>query len=67
MANHERKVLVQRPDCRVEQCSCGVYHVSFGAVTHRMRVEQLTSLFEALGVALAPVLEGDEDGDPRVH
>ena len=67
MAVHQRKEVVRRPDCRVELCSCGVYHVSLGAVTMRMTLAQLSSLFEALGVAIAPTLEGDEDGDPPVH
>jgi hypothetical protein len=67
MATHERKTVVQRPDCRVELCSCGVYHVSIGAITMRMTLAQLSAVFEALGVALRPTLEGDEDGDPPVH
>ncbi len=67
MAAHERKTVVQRPECRVELCSCGVYHVSVGAVTMRMTLAQLSSLFEAFGVALRPTLEADEDGDPQVH
>ena len=38
---HIRKVLVQRPQCRIARCSCGVYHVSTGAVTLRMERPQL--------------------------
>ena len=63
---HERKTVVQRPDCRVDLCSCGVYHVSLGAITVRLNLAQLSALFEALGVALRPTLEADED-DPPVH
>jgi len=67
MANHERKLLVSRPSCRVELCSCGVYHVSFGAITARMSAEQMSAVFEAMGVALAPTLDAAEDEDPPVH
>ncbi len=66
MAVHERKTLVQRRQCRIERCSCGVYHVSVGAVTLRVDEAQLTELFESIGVAIAPAL-GDEDDDSRVH
>ena len=67
MASHDRKILVSRPDVRVEECSCGVYHLATGAVTLRMRRPQLQALFEALGVALAPTLVDDQDGDPPLH
>jgi hypothetical protein len=67
MATHERKLLVRRPECRIERCSCGVYHVSTGAVTLRMNAEQLTAVFEALGEALAPAVQPADDGEPQVH
>ena len=67
MASHVRTTLVQRTDCRIERCSCGVYHVSIGAVTLRLGAAQVASVFEALGHALAPTVAADEDGDPRVH
>jgi hypothetical protein len=63
MATHERKLLVRRPECRIERCSCGVYHVSTGAVTLRMNAEQLTAVFEAL----APAVQPADDGEPQVH
>ncbi len=66
MASHVRKNLVTRPEVRVDECSCGVYHVATGAVTLRMRRSQIEALFEALGVALAPALADDQD-DPPVH
>lgn len=65
---HERKTLVQRPKCHISRCSCGVYHVSTGAVTLRMERPQLEDLFHALGVVLVP--EQDDDGaseDPHIH
>jgi hypothetical protein len=65
---HERKTLVQRPHCHISRCSCGVYHVSTGAVTLRMERPQLEDLFHALGVVLVP--EQDDDGaseDPPIH
>lgn len=66
MADHERKIVARRPQCRVELCSCGVYHVSFGAMTVRMTAEQVGGVFEALGDALAPAND-TPDGDPPVH
>jgi len=67
MASHQRKNLVQRPDVRIDGCSCGVYHVATGAVTLRMRRPQLEALFEALGMVLAPTVADDSDRDPPVH
>lgn len=68
VSEHQRKTLVQRPECRIEHCSCGVYHVSVGAITIRMGQAQLTSLFDSLGVALAPTLDARcDDDDPPVH
>jgi hypothetical protein len=66
MATHERKLLVRRPECRIELCSCGVYHVSVGAVTVRLGTEQMSAMFEAMGHALAPTV-GGADEDPPVH
>lgn len=65
MAEHRRKNLISRPQCRIDLCSCGVYHVSMGAMTMRMQREQLEALFEAMGQALAPALAADEE--PPVH
>lgn len=68
VSGHQRKTLVQRPECRIERCSCGVYHVSVGAITIRLAQAQLTTLFESLGLALAPTLDGErDDDDPPVH
>lgn len=67
---HERKLLVQRPQCQISRCSCGVYHVSTGSVTLRMEQPQLEDLFRALELVLAPDREdelGDADGDPPIH
>ncbi len=63
---HERKTLVQRPGCRISRCSCGVYHVSTGAVTLRMHRPQLEDLFKALGEVLVPEDDAAED-EPAIH
>ncbi len=67
MATHERKLLVRRPECRIELCSCGVYHVGIGAITLRMTSDQASAVFEALGAAIAPSIEASEDDEPPVH
>lgn len=66
MVDHRRKTLVSKPGCRVEECTCGVFHVSVGAVTVRLPRTQLQGLLEALADALAPEIE-TESGDPPVH
>jgi len=63
---HERKMLVQRPQCRISRCSCGVYHVSTGAVTLRMQRPALEDLFKALGEVLVPEDAPVED-EPALH
>jgi len=68
---HERKTLVQRPGCHIARCSCGVYHVSTGAVTLRMERPQLEDLFKALGQVFPPEDESLEDesleDEPALH
>ncbi|MCX4239543.1 hypothetical protein [Paraliomyxa miuraensis] len=63
---HERKILVQRPQCRIARCSCGVYHVSTGSVTLRMERPQLEDLFQALSEILVPEDEPASD-EPAIH
>ena len=67
---HERKLLVQRPQCQISRCSCGVYHVSTGSVTLRMAQPQLEDLLRALEVVLVSDREhemGEADDDPPIH
>lgn len=66
---HERKLLVQRPQCQISRCSCGVYHVSTGSVTLRMAQPQLEDLLRALEMVLAPEQDelADADEDPPIH
>lgn len=65
---HERKTLVQRPLCHISRCSCGVYHVSTGAVTLRMERPQLEDLLRALEVVLVPEHDDDDvSDDPPIH
>jgi hypothetical protein len=64
---HERKLLVQRPQCQISRCSCGVYHVSTGSVTLRMAQPQLEDLFRALEMVLVPEQDDEVSEDPPIH
>jgi hypothetical protein len=64
---HERKMLVQRPRCHISRCSCGVYHVSTGAVTLRMEQPQLEDLFRALEAVLMPEQDDEASEEPPIH
>ncbi len=48
-----RWVLARGPFCAVEECSCGVLHVTFGVLTIRLQREVVASIWETLGEALA--------------
>ncbi len=47
-----RRVIAQGPVCTVEQCTCGVLHVTLGALTIRLQMEVVASIHETLGEAL---------------
>lgn len=47
-----RRLIAQGPVCTVEECSCGVLHVTLGALTIRLQREAVGSIFETLGEAL---------------
>lgn len=47
-----RRLLAQGPMCTVEECACGVLHVSLGALTIRLPTEVVASVWQTLGEAL---------------
>lgn len=63
---HERKILVQRPQCSIARCSCGVYHVSTGSVTLRLTQPQLEDVFRALTAVLGRQDEPSAE-EPAIH
>ena len=48
-----RRVLVHGAFCIVEECTCGILHVSLGAFTFRVPADVLASVWSSLGEALA--------------
>ncbi len=48
-----RRMIAQGPMCTVEECRCGVLHVSLGPFTFRVQREAVASIWETLGDALA--------------
>lgn len=55
---HVRRVVASGPCCSVEECGCGVLHVSLGALTIRLQAEVVASVYQTLGEALARVAAG---------
>ena len=47
-----RRVVAQGPVCTVEECACGVLHVTIGVFTIRLQTEVVASIWETLGEAL---------------
>jgi hypothetical protein len=47
-----RRVVAQGPACSIEECACGVVHLTVGVFTIRLQAEVVASIWETLGVAL---------------
>jgi hypothetical protein len=47
-----RRLIARGPVCIVEECTCGVLHVSVGVLTLRLQKEVVASIWETLGEAL---------------
>lgn len=58
-----RRVLARGPVCSVEECSCGVLHVTLGVLTVRLDLAVVDSLYETLGAALRTLAEHGHDVD----
>ncbi len=63
----QRKLIAQGSICRVEECSCGVLHVTIGALTIRLHAEVVASVWATLGDAIQhlSVRSVRERGDAR--
>jgi hypothetical protein len=48
-----RRLIAQGPMCTVEECRCGVLHVTLGALTIRLQPEVIASIWQTLDEALA--------------
>lgn len=56
---HRTRTVAQNEQCTVLHCTCGVLHVSVGAVTLRLRASAAGGLRDALAAALQKI-EADE-------
>jgi hypothetical protein len=64
---HRTRPVAQNEQCTVLQCTCGMLHVSVGAVTVRMRPAAAGHLRDALALALQKIEADDPSrGAPRV-
>lgn len=48
-----RRLIAHSPYCSVEECSCGILHVTLGVLTIRLQREVVASIWETLGESLA--------------
>jgi hypothetical protein len=60
---HHTHPLANLGPCSIEQCACGVLHVTVGAVTVRLQPETARALATVLDRALA----APDLGAPRFH
>jgi hypothetical protein len=56
----ERAILAESPTCRIEQCACGVIHLTLGVVTLRLSPAAL----EELALVSRKSLRGIQDPHP---
>lgn len=56
---HRTRTVAQNEQCTVLQCTCGMLHVSVGAVTVRMRATAASHLRDALALALQRIAADD--------
>ncbi|WP_394826209.1 hypothetical protein [Pendulispora albinea] len=53
MDDSHRARLAEGPICMVEECSCGVMHLTIGPVTLRLQSEAVESMWVTLGEAIS--------------
>ena len=64
---HRTRTVAQNEQCTVQQCTCGMMHVSVGAVTVRLRPAAAGQLRDALVSALQKIEADDASrGAPLV-
>jgi hypothetical protein len=64
---HRIKTLVRSKNCKIDQCSCGVMHISVGGTTVRIKKEAGQELRDALVHAFASMDSPDELPRPAVR
>lgn len=59
--DHPRKArLAEGPCAAIDQCPCGTFYVSIGALTLRLSPEVVASVWETIGEALARAAEAND-------
>jgi hypothetical protein len=53
-----RRLVSQGSFCTVEECVCGVLHVTIGVLTIRLQTDVVASIWETLGEALSRLAAG---------
>ena len=53
MPDHDRHAIAHSGPCQIEQCDCGVLHVTVGMATLRLQPTTARALADALARALA--------------
>jgi len=66
MDDSHRSRLAEGPVCMVEECSCGVLHLSIGPVTLRLQSDAVESMWATLGEALRRRAACEREPDARV-
>lgn len=54
-----RTIVARGPVCQVEQCACGILHVTIGVLTLRLEADVVASLCSTLTDAVARVCPRD--------
>lgn len=60
-----RRPLARGPMCSIEECSCGVLHVTLGALTIRLAPDLVASIWETFGTALETLAHRRSREDAR--
>ena len=67
MDESHRSRLADGPICSVEECSCGVMHLTIGPVTLRLQAEAVESMWVTLGEAISRHAAQERDRGMHIH
>ena len=67
MDDSHRARLAEGPICMVEECSCGVMHLTIGPVTLRLQAEAVESMWVTLGEAISRHAAHERERAVRIH
>ncbi|WP_394832854.1 hypothetical protein LVJ94_40770 [Pendulispora rubella] len=67
MDESHRTRLAEGPICMVEECSCGVMHLTIGPVTLRLQADAVESMWVTLGEAISRHAARDRDRAMHIH